>query len=155
MAKALNKAAEPVTPTAKEALLARETSRLFAALVDRDHELRLRLPDARKKEREVTLPAAAVRLLMDILEEMARGNAITIIPIDAELTTQQVADALNVSRPFLVKLIDEGKLPSRKVGKHRRVRFEDFMRYKRLTEAGRKKALDELAKQAQNLDMGY
>jgi excisionase family DNA binding protein len=155
MASILNRLLEPVAPTAEEALMARETSRLFATLVDRDHELLLRLPNKKRQETEVTIPAAAVRLFMQILEEMARGNAITIIPVNAELTTQQAADVLNVSRPFLVKLIEERKIPCRKVGKHRRILFHDLMRYKRQMESERDEALSELANQAQELGMGY
>lgn len=97
----------------------------------------------------------AVRLLLDILEQMSRGNAVTFIPIHAELTTQQAADVLNVSRPFLIKLIEEGVLKHRKVGTHRRIRYDDLMTYKHDIDNKRLKALEELVNQAQDLDMGY
>lgn len=145
----------PIVPTEEEANLARETSRLFAPLVERGQALRIKIADEKQEEREVILPGVAARMLIDILEEMACGRAITIIPLNAELTTQQAADILNVSRPFLVKLVDDKKLPCRKVGKHRRIFVEDILRYKQQMEAERQSALDELAKQAQELDMGY
>jgi len=92
---------------------------------------------------------------MDILETMAAGRGVTIIPENAELTTVQAAAVLNVSRPFLIKLIDEGAFPCRLVGKHRRVRLEDVMVYKTRIDEDRGAALDALAADAQANDMGY
>src|SRR5690606_29254796 len=100
-------------------------------------------------------PAGAARLLVKILEDMASGRAVTIAPRNAELTTQQAADFLNVSRPFLIRLLEEKKIPYRKVGTHRRVRFEDVARYKEGIEADGGKVRDALVAEAQELGMGY
>lgn len=104
---------------------------------------------------DLILPRQALALLRDVLSEMAQGNAVTIVPTHAELTTQEAANILNVSRPYLIKLLEESKIPYHKVNKHRRIRFEALMEYKRQRDAESAAALDELSKQAQELDMGY
>jgi excisionase family DNA binding protein len=109
----------------------------------------------RPKAEPVEIPLAALELLGVILCEMAKGNAVTLTPIHAELTTQQAADLLNVSRPFLCRQLESGVIPHRKVGRHRRVRFDDLMSYKRQIDEARSRTLDALVAQAQELDMGY
>lgn len=141
---------DPIQPTESESRLAAVAGSALARLMEGD--LPMRVPD---RKDPVVLPAAAVRLLVDLLATMAEGNAVTLIPVHAELTTQQAADLLGVSRPFLVKEIELGRLLHRKVGKHRRVLFRDLMAYKRAHEATRIAALDELARQGQDLDLGY
>lgn len=101
----------------------------------------------------VRVPVEAFELFLEILGQMANGNAVTIVPVHAELTTQEAADILNVSRPFLIKLIDEGKLPFRLVGTHRRIKMADLMAYKETDLAERKATVDELAAEAQKLGL--
>jgi excisionase family DNA binding protein len=98
---------------------------------------------------------SALRLLVAALTEIGEGNAVSIIPIHAELTTQEAADVLNVSRPFLVQLLERGEMPFHKIGTHRRVRYVDVIAYKERIDSDRNKSLDALAEQAQELKMGY
>jgi excisionase family DNA binding protein len=141
----------PTLPSEAEAILAKETSRVLASRAQTAKPLRLRMLDDPKGT--VKIPASAVRMLIDILEEMARGNAVTLIPVHAELTTQEAADMLNISRPSLIQLLDEGRIEFRRVGTHRRVRFEGLMAYKRRADADRRAALAELAAYDQELGM--
>jgi excisionase family DNA binding protein len=142
---------EPSLPSEAEAILARETSRVLAARLREDEPLRLCISDDPSPEGTLNLPASALRLLVRILEEMARGNAVMLIPVHPELTTQEAADMLNISRPSLIQLLNEGKIKSRRVGTHRRVRFEVLMKYKRQADAERRKVLKHLAAYDQEL----
>mgnify|MGYP001025035859 FL=1 len=143
-----------VPPSREEVELARASGQRLAPLARLGRPLTLRVRDAGQEE-TIELPAGAVRLLVEILADMASGRAVTIVPQNAELTTQQAADFLNVSRPFLIQLLEEKKIPYRKVGTHRRVRFKDVLRYKEAIDAERRKVLDALAAEAQELGMGY
>jgi excisionase family DNA binding protein len=145
----------PVAPTEQETAIAKESSRRLAHLLGSVREFRVQPRQAGKPGKPVTLPMSAVRLLAEILTQMAKGNAVSLIPIHAELTTQQAADLLNVSRPFLVKLLQEEKLPYRKVGTHRRIRFSDILLFKNRSEASRRAALEKLVAEGQALEMGY
>lgn len=141
-------------PSARDAALARVSGQFLARHARPSRPLRVRVTDA-EQEQPIELPAGAVALLMDILEAMAAGHGVRLIPENAELTTVQAAEILNVSRPFLIKLIETGALPHRKVGKHRRIRMEDVMAYKARTDADRASVLDELVSDAQEQGMGY
>ena len=94
-------------------------------------------------------------MFLEILGQMANGNTVTLVPIHAELTTQEAAELLGFSRPHLVKLLDEKKIPYRLVGTHRRVRAVDLIEYKRKDEKARKAVLDELTREAQKHGLGY
>ena len=142
---------EPTSPTEKESELAKQSSQKLAPFLrDTGEDLKLELDG-----QEVALPRIAFRLLVEILNQMARGNAVTLIPVHAELTTQEAADHLAVSRPFLVGLLEERKIPFHKVGSHRRIYFKDLMDYKRRNEADRLSVLKDLQKDAEENDMGY
>jgi excisionase family DNA binding protein len=147
-------ASEPVVPTDEEARLAREASRRLSRLGALG-EVRLRAKGARGGEASIVLPPAAARVVHELLRRLADGDAVAVMPMAAELTTQQAADVLNVSRPYLVKLLEAGRLPHRKVGRHRRVRAGDVLALRRRMEAERRAALEKLVEEGQELDLGY
>lgn len=104
-------------------------------------------------ETQIVIPTVAFRFFIDVLAQVANGNAVTVAPVHAELTTQQAADLLNVSRPYLVKVLDEGKIPHRRVGNRRKVRLADLLDYKRKDDHRRQKILDELTVEAEGLGL--
>lgn len=145
-----------ILPSAEDIALARESSRVLSTVLKTHAETQqIDFHDAEGTVRTVSIPTSALRLLLDVLTEIGQGNAVSIIPIHAELTTQEAADVLNVSRPFLVQLLEKGEIPFHKIGTHRRVRYQDVIDYKNRIDAERRKALDELTAQAQELGMGY
>lgn len=143
-------------PSAEDVALARESGRILSSVLQRHADpQRIDFHDGNAAMRTVHMPAMALRLLLEVLTEIGQGNAVSIIPIHAELTTQEAADVLNVSRPFLVQLLEKGDMPFHKIGSHRRVRYQDVIAYKQRIDAERHKALDELAAEAQERRMGY
>lgn len=140
-------------PSVQDAALARASGQMLARFSHKNRPLSLRVQD--KDAPTIDLPTGAVSLLMDILEAMASGRGVTLIPQNAELTTVQAAEILNVSRPFLIKLLESNEIPYRKVGKHRRVKMEDVMAYKDRIDKERESILDALVADAQENNMGY
>ena len=138
----------------RDAAIARSAGQVLSHYAGMAQPLKLRVRDS-GQEQPVELPAGAVDLLMHVLEAMAAGQGVTLIPESAELTTVQAAGVLNVSRPFLIKLLDQKAIPHRKVGRHRRIRMEDVMAYKDAIDREREQVLDQLTRQAQAQDMGY
>jgi len=121
----------------------------------RDGESMTMFVSQEKMQHELVLPSHAVSLLMDVLEQLSLHKAVSVVAHDKMLTTQQVADFLRVSRPFITKLIDAGDLECTMVGTHRRIKFENVKDYKERMDAERRKILCDLAFEAQELDMGY
>ncbi len=141
-------------PTPDDAALARISGQILARYITSDRPIHMRVTDI-EQEQPIVLPAGAVALLVDILDTMASGHGVTLIQENVELSTIQAADVLHVSRPFLIKLLEEGRIPYRKVGKHRRIRMEDVMAYKTAIDTAREAILDALAAEAQEMNMGY
>lgn len=152
----LNDLPETVAPSARDTQLARESSKELAKIAGEGKDkVQIRVQVGGKKGTAVAIPLAAFRLLTEILTEMAKGNAVTLIPVHAELTTQQAADLLNVSRPYLIELLEKGTIPYRKIGTHRRLLLQDAMAYKQRIDRERLKALEELSALDQELGFGY
>ena len=148
--------ARSILPDEKAIAAATESSREIAAFVSSKLDIqRIELIDEAQQRQVVELPTFALRLLGDILNELALGNTVKVVPVHAELTTQEAADMLNVSRPHLVKLLDEGQIPHTKTGSHRRIKFTDVMAFKAERDRVSQAAMEELAAQAQVLNMGY
>jgi len=138
-------------PGSEEVILAKAASRKLIGLPE--HEPIIIKSSTRESSDAIELPPTAVRLLIDLLEQMSQGNAVTIIPVHAMLTTQQAADLLNVSRPFLVGLLEKGEISFTKIGTHRRVSIVDLLNYKKDRAIKRNAALAELAAIDQELDL--
>jgi excisionase family DNA binding protein len=141
-------------PSPAEAQQAQEALRLLSSVKQRGPRS-LQVVKSKDENVAVTVPKEAFDLFLEILGHLANGTAVSIVPVHAELTTQQAADMLNVSRPFLVKLLEAGAIPHRKVGAHRRILMADIMAYKQADDEKRNAALDELAAEAQKHQFGY
>ncbi len=147
----LSGSVEAVSLPEEDAALARDTSRTLAGFVrDGERRLELRLEDCQSGQTvEVSVPEAALRLLVKALANLSEGHSVTLLRLDADLSTQQAADLLGVSRPYFVKLLEEGKLPFRKVGAQRRVRLDALRRYIARYQQDSSAALDGMTEDAQ------
>lgn len=151
MATALLEAPSPeIAEVAKTALRVLESVGHF----QENTEVKVK-PDDGGQAISVVVPRGAFELLLEILGHMAIGNAVTIVPVNAEFTTQQAADFLNVSRPYLIGLLESNKIEYRKVGTHRRIKFADLVKYKQEDYTNRRADLAELTAEAQKLGLGY
>lgn len=144
-----------VTPTEEDKRLASESSPSLEALLTLPHEVRVQFLEDATAGKVLSLPVPALRLLHAILKEMAQGNAVTLLPATVLLTTQEAADILNVSRPFLIGLLEAGKIPYQRLGSHRRILLKDLMAFKEKADVAREEAFRQLTEEAQELDMGY
>lgn len=144
---------DPITPNEADIQLADKTSKRLAALPPQKATYALQLIEDGQTGDTLEIPVPAMRLLVDVLGEMAKGHAVTIVPFQEEITTQQAADILNISRPFFVQMLDSGEFPFRKVGARRRVKLEDVMSYKRQLYDKRLQILNQLTAYDQELGL--
>lgn len=143
---------ETFVPSEIDIEKAKAFSRTMARQIAPESRVTIRRED---DGQEIEMPRTVFNVLMKVLAVMSEGKPFTLIPMDEELTTQQAADILNVSRPYLNKVLDLDEIPHRKVGRNRRIKFEDLLEYKKKQERRSKDALQELVDQAQDLNMGY
>ena len=142
----------PQIPTDDESAQARDAARQLARLMP-DGEQPLRLVAEGDGRESISIPSGAARLFLDALIQLGQGRAVMIAPGKAELTTEEVADYLNVSRPYVVKLIESGRLPTRVAGMHRHVSIADLIKFDEEDRKARRAALDELARMDQELKL--
>ena len=145
--------------SAEEAEMAKLAQRRIMASLDHSPAHRIALIDDDDDEQGTSptleLPPKVLRVFAEVLGAMAEQKRITLVPQKHELTTQEAAAFLNVSRPFVIKEIEAGKIPHRTVGRHRRVAFVDLVKYQRASQTASDQALQDLADQAQRLGLGY
>jgi excisionase family DNA binding protein len=144
--------ADPTIPSDTDVLLAREAGHLLSDGGD-GQPVRLQLVRPGHPSTVIDLPAPAAHLLKQMLQEMGGGHAVALAALETEITTQEAADLLTVSRPFVVGLIDKGLLPARMVGAHRRVRLQDVLAYKAASKTQARAALKEMVAISQELGL--
>lgn len=140
-----------------EAAMAKAAQRCIMAALDHSRAPAITLVDESGQQTEpaIKLPPQALRLIAQVLGAMGERRSITIVPTKHELTTVEAANYLNVSRPFIIKEIESGKLRHRMVGTHRRIAYEDLVEYKRSMQRRQEEALQQLADNAQEIGLGY
>lgn len=144
----LSQSAEAVASNADEAEEIARLDESLAAIEDKDVQVLIDQDSA-----PIRLPASVVKLLTKAVHALAQGNAVAVTPIQADLTTQQAADLLNVSRPFLIKLLEDGKIPYYNVGSHRRIPYRELMEYRERRRQVRRRVLAEMAREAQEMGL--
>ena len=143
-------------PNKKERENAREASAKIIDLTGvnpKETSAFLKLTSGDERQEEIEIPLKALEMLKQILRLMADGSAIQIFPLESEISTQQAADLLNVSRPHIVKLLEEGHIPFTKIRRHRRIKLKEILKFKEKQEKESQKAHIEMVKLSQELDL--
>ena len=141
----------PITANETEAAISKKAAESLKSVAEANQDITVYVQEAANIA--VPLPAKAVRLMLQVLLAMAERKPVSVIPSEAELTTKQTADFMNVSRPFVCRLIDSGQLPARMVNKHRRVKFADLVAFEQKNQPERYDALAEMALEAEELGL--
>ncbi len=141
-----------VPPNEQELETARDALQQLTLASNGDESIQHFITDSRQEE-PIEIPAAAIAILSDVLKFMSQGHGLTLFPRLAEVTTMEAADILNVSRPYVIKLLEEGAMPYRMVGRHRRIRLKDVIEYKNRIDQEREAFLDRLVAESQELGL--
>lgn len=152
------KKSTPVLPKTHDIALAEIALTQMSSFLSHDEKKDIQFSLKRSKGREsieFLLTPTVVELIFRTIVHISKGDAVTIVPFHAELTTQEAANFLNISRPYLIQLLEKELIPFRRVGRHRRILFEDIVRYKEKSKAKSRKTRQELTEEAQDLDLGY
>ena len=148
----------PVLPKTRDIHLAESALAQMGSFLSHGGKKDVQFSLKRSSERdsiEFLLTPTIVELIFRTILHISKGDAVTIVPFHAELTTQEAANFLQVSRPYLIKLLEKGLIPFHKTGRHRRILFVDIVKYKEKSKGKSTKSLDDLTKEAQELDLGY
>ena len=145
----------PLTLNAKDKEMVRVAQRCIMASLDHSRAAVITLTTDTGKHPTVELPPSALKLIGQLLGAMSEGRPIVLMPTEQELTTVEAANLLNVSRPFVIKEMDSGRLPHRKVGSHRRIALEDVLAYAQKMRTTQASALDRMAENAHELGLDY
>ncbi len=143
-----------ILPSSKVAAIAKKSSQLLSGLLETKAEFQdVTLSNPEGIDKTISVPVDALSLLVSIMSEMGQGNSVKLVPIHTELTTQEAANLLNVSRPSIIKILDKGDIPHTVTGNRRKVRFVDLQKYQYGLQAKRLESLDELSALDQKLDL--
>lgn len=143
-------------PSGRETDLAKTSSQELSAYIAADDVVQnLVIQDKTGEQHQIQVPVSALKAFVDLLTYLGEGNSVSLTPTHAEMTTQEAADYLHISRPTLIKLLEDGIIPFHHAGNRRKVRFQDVQQYKQDLQEQRLSTLDELSALDQDLDMGY
>jgi len=146
---------EPPKMSARELEMARVAQRCIMEALDRSNAVSIVLTSNGDEQPSVAVPPAALKLIGQLLGAMSEGRPVVLVPEKQELTTVEAANFLNVSRPFVIKEIEAGRLPHRMVGRHRRIAFEDLVAYERKMREKQRAALERMAENERELGLDY
>ncbi len=150
-----NRKLEPPKMSAQELEMARVAQRCIMEALDRSKAVSIMLTSDGEGQPSVAVPPAALKLIGQLLGAMSEGRPVLLVPEKQELTTVEAANFLNVSRPFVIKEIEAGRLPYRMVGRHRRIAFEDLVAYERKMREKQRTALERMAENERELGLDY